>query len=98
MPLPLAGFAHSVASSTVGRCVAPSEIAGASFFALDDSPEQQLALGKIDIDLHGAKVRGGFSLVRTGKSSPESKGRERWLLVKRRDEYADPSWDIESPR
>ena len=61
-------------------------------------PEQQLALGKIDIDLHGAKVRGGFSLVRTGKSSPESKGRERWLLVKRRDEYADPSWDIESPR
>jgi hypothetical protein len=37
MPLPLAGFAHSVASSTVGRCVAPSENAGASFFALDDS-------------------------------------------------------------
>ena len=61
-------------------------------------PEQQLAQGKIDIDLHGAKLRGGFSLVRTGKCSAESKGRERWLLVKRRDEYADPSWDIESPR
>jgi bifunctional non-homologous end joining protein LigD len=56
-------------------------------------PEQQL-----DIVLHGVKLRGGFSLVRTGKASPESDERERWLLVKRRDEYADPSWDIKSPR
>jgi bifunctional non-homologous end joining protein LigD len=24
--------------------------------------------------------------------------KERWLLVKHRDEYADPSWDIENPR
>src|ERR1700726_3961495 len=36
-------------------------------------PEQQLAQGKIDIVLHGVKLRGGFSLVRTGKASPESK-------------------------
>src|ERR1700722_8102453 len=34
-------------------------------------PEQQLAQGKIDIVLHGVKLRGGFSLVRTGKASPE---------------------------
>src|SRR3984893_423454 len=61
-------------------------------------PEQQLAQGKIDIVLHGVKLRGGFSLVRPGKASPESKGRERWLLVKRRDQYADPLWDIKSPR
>ena len=61
-------------------------------------PEQQLARGKIDIDLHGTKLRGGFSLVRTGKSSRQSTVRERWLLIKHRDEYADLSWDIESPR
>ena len=49
-------------------------------------PEQQLARGKIDIDLHGTKLRGGFSLVRTGKSSRQSTVRERWLLIKHRDE------------
>jgi bifunctional non-homologous end joining protein LigD len=59
--------------------------------------EEQLAQSKIDIDLHGAKLRGGFTLVCVGKPSLES-DRQRWLLVKHRDEYADPSWDIESPR
>jgi bifunctional non-homologous end joining protein LigD len=60
--------------------------------------EQQLARGKIDFELHGVKLRGGFTLVRTGKSSIDANGRERWLLIKQRDEYADPSWDIENPR
>jgi bifunctional non-homologous end joining protein LigD len=59
-----------------------------------NSPSEQLARGKIDIVLHGTKLRGGFTLVRTGMVSQK----ERWLLVKQRDEYADPSWDIESPR
>jgi hypothetical protein len=60
--------------------------------------EQQLARGKIDFELHGVKLRGGFTLARTGKSSIDANGRERWLLIKQRDEYADPSWDIENPR
>src|SRR5258705_9650186 len=29
-------------------------------------PGQQLAQGKIDVELHGAKLRGGFTLVRSG--------------------------------
>jgi bifunctional non-homologous end joining protein LigD len=61
-------------------------------------PEQQLAKGKIDVELHGIKLRGGFTLVRTGKRSADSRGKERWLLIKHRDEHADPSWNIESPR
>jgi bifunctional non-homologous end joining protein LigD len=44
--------------------------------------------------LHGTKLRGGFSLLRTGMVGQK----ERWLLVKQRDGYADPSWDIESAR
>ena len=59
-------------------------------------PERQLARGKIDVELFGAKLRGGFTLVRTGK--PGSGGKEQWLLIKQRDAYADPSWNIESPR
>jgi bifunctional non-homologous end joining protein LigD len=59
---------------------------------------KQLAQGKIDIVLHGIKLRGGFALVRTAKRSADPSGKERWLLIKERDEHADPSWDIESPR
>jgi bifunctional non-homologous end joining protein LigD len=58
--------------------------------------QEQLSRGKIDVELHGAKLRGGFTLIRTG--NPSSDPKERWLLIKQRDEYAEPSWDIESPR
>jgi bifunctional non-homologous end joining protein LigD len=61
------------------------------------SPNEQLARGKIDVMLHGHKLRGGFTLVRTGNGSPGAGRRERWLLIKHRDGYADPSWDIDSP-
>ena len=57
----------------------------------------QLARGKIDVLLHGKKLRGGFTLVRTQKGLKASRAKERWLLVKRRDQYADSSFDIASP-
>jgi bifunctional non-homologous end joining protein LigD len=61
-------------------------------------PNKQLARGKLDVELHGAKLRGGFTLVRTGKRSADPAGKEQWLLIKHRDEYADPAWDIEDRR
>ena len=66
---------------------------------LENRPlEEQLADGKIGIVLQGEKLRGGFTLVQIEKRSMNSSRRDQWLLIKRRDEYADPSWDIESPR
>src|SRR5690606_17123920 len=50
-------------------------------------PEEQLARGKIDVVLHGEKLRGGFTLIRTGRSSDDAGEGKRWLLVKHRDEY-----------
>ena len=61
------------------------------------APKEQLARGKIDVILHGKKLRGGFTLVRTGGRSTDPGEGRRWLLVKHRDGYADPSWSIESP-
>ena len=70
-----------------------------SYEPLDGNPpSKQLARGKIDVVLHGTKLRGGFTLFRTGTRPADVSQKERWLLVKHRDEYADPSWDIESPR
>jgi bifunctional non-homologous end joining protein LigD len=63
----------------------------------DVPPEEQLARGKIDVVLQGEKLRGGFTLVRTGRGLADPGEGKRWLLVKHRDEYADRSWDIERP-
>jgi bifunctional non-homologous end joining protein LigD len=60
-------------------------------------PDKELAQGKIDVELHGAKLRSGFSLVRPAMRSAAPGAMERWLLIKHRDAYADPAWDVEDP-
>ncbi len=44
-----------------------------------------MAGGHAVVELHGRKLRGAYALTRTGGSG----GRERWLLVKVRDESTD---------
>lgn len=53
-------------------------------------PEAGLAGGKLAFVLKGRKLRGGFVLARLarGRSGNE------WLLMKRKDAYADPSWRL----
>ena len=46
--------------------------------------------GHISFWLDGEKLRGGWSLTRTG----EKGGKESWIMVKRRDERADATVDI----
>jgi bifunctional non-homologous end joining protein LigD len=60
-------------------------------------PDKQIAHGKIDIVLHGQKLRGSFAVVRVGKGTVRASHEDRWLLIKRRDQYSDPSWNIEKP-
>jgi bifunctional non-homologous end joining protein LigD len=59
--------------------------------------DKQLGRGKIDVVLHGEKLRGGFTLIRRGRGSADAGWTDRWLLIKQRDEYADASWNIDSP-
>src|SRR3981081_682101 len=61
-------------------------------------PEQQLVDGKIHIVLRGEKLRGGVTLVKIERRSMNSSREDYWVLIKNRDEHADPSWDIESLR
>jgi len=61
-------------------------------------PEEQLARGKIDVVLDGKKLSGGFTLIQTGNRVAGSSDKKRWLLIKQRDERADPTWDIDSPK
>jgi bifunctional non-homologous end joining protein LigD len=59
--------------------------------------DQQLRRGKIEIVLHGHKLRGGFTLIKTAGRAAGRGQVKNWLLIKHRDEYADPSWNIEAP-
>jgi bifunctional non-homologous end joining protein LigD len=45
--------------------------------------------GKIDINLHGFKLGGAFTLVRTGgRRNADPKDAKNWLLIKKRDQFA----------
>jgi len=51
---------------------------------------QQLQRGEIKFSLNGEKLRGGFVLVKLKRSE---KGNE-WLLIKHKDAFEDPKWNI----
>ncbi|HZR30690.1 MAG TPA: non-homologous end-joining DNA ligase [Terriglobales bacterium] len=53
-----------------------------------------LEKGDLKFVLHGQKLKGGFVLARMRSRRPGSKGTE-WLLIKHRDEYAVPGYDID---
>ncbi|HUB34135.1 MAG TPA: hypothetical protein VMA31_13935, partial [Bryobacteraceae bacterium] len=52
----------------------------------------QLERGDLKFRLHGEKLKGEFAIVHM---KGRGKGNE-WLLIKKRDEFAVPGWDIES--
>jgi len=55
--------------------------------------------GKLDIAMHGFKMRGAYTLVRTHLQDGKGK-QENWLLIKKRDEFANDKDDLieEHPR
>jgi bifunctional non-homologous end joining protein LigD len=53
--------------------------------------QEQLARGDLKFRLHGEKLNGEFALV---LMKGRGKGNE-WLIIKKRDQYAAPGWDIE---
>ena len=58
----------------------------------DPDPGAAVAAGELHARLHGEKLRGTFVLIRTG-------GKDNWLLLHKRDEYAVDGWDPqEHPR
>ncbi|MDQ4035165.1 MAG: DNA ligase D [Chloroflexota bacterium] len=62
-----------------------------------ETPDAAAALrnGEIKFVLHGEKVRGRFTIVRTDGRGAGDDGREKWLLLHKRDETAVDGWDAE---
>jgi bifunctional non-homologous end joining protein LigD len=61
--------------------------AGGGADALRDGYER----GDLKVVLHGKRLKGGWVLVRMRR---DDGGRAQWLLIKHRDEYADPDYDV----
>jgi bifunctional non-homologous end joining protein LigD len=49
-----------------------------------------VASGELHADVHGHKLRGRLVLVRRGR---DRSGKDQWLLLHKRDEYAVAGWD-----
>ncbi len=58
------------------------------------SLEDALGRGRANVWIEGRKIRGGYSLVRTGGAPPAARpARRGWLLIKMNDAEADPGRD-----
>jgi bifunctional non-homologous end joining protein LigD len=55
-----------------------------------DDPAAAIAGGELHADVHGHKLRGRLVLVRRGR---DRSGKDQWLLLHKRDEYAVEGWD-----
>ena len=62
-------------------------------FMPEIDPREGLRGGEIKFSLQGYKLRGAFTLVKTGgrgpKGSPSARGGDDWLLIKKRDAWTE---------
>src|SRR5918911_3314363 len=54
-----------------------------------DDPLKEYERGRMKFELEGEKLRGAFNLIRLGSREGQ------WLLIKSRDEYAEPGYELE---
>lgn len=62
---------------------------GSYILLAGDDPLTALKSGKLKFRLEGEKLRGEFNLIRLGGKQ------DQWLLIKGRDEHAQPGWQLE---
>jgi bifunctional non-homologous end joining protein LigD len=65
---------------------------GTYTLAEGDDPVDEIAHGKIKFILRGKKLHGMFTLVKIKSHGGEAG--EPWLLIKDKDEFVDPSYDV----
>lgn len=63
----------------------------------DWPPDRSIARGELKFTLRGKKLRGSFVLVqiRSSRSGGKPNKGNEWLLIKHKDEFANPKWKVE---
>jgi bifunctional non-homologous end joining protein LigD len=90
-PLPYADFEGVIPEGQYGAGTVMVWDQGSFEVVGDRAVAVQLVGGELKFLLRGEKLRGGFVLVKLRRSE---KGNE-WLLIKHRDPWADPTWEID---
>lgn len=55
-----------------------------------EDPDEGFREGKLKFIVHGKRLKGGFALVRLRSDTGRKQGKENWLLIKEKDEFARP--------
>lgn len=58
-----------------------------------DDPGKSVKQGELKFRLNGEKLRGRFTLVKIRSDEPR---KDDWLLIHKKDEAADPEWDVDA--
>ncbi|MAM62978.1 DNA ligase D [Maritimibacter sp. UBA3975] len=89
---------HPVAYGGFEGTIPENEYGGGTVMLWDNGwweplhdPEEGLKEGKLHFRLHGARMKGGWALIRMRAKKGER--RENWLLIKERDDFAGRSAD-----
>lgn len=90
-PLDYASFEGVIPKGNYGA--GPVMVWDAGYFEPTGDVHAMLQKGDLKFTLHGEKLKGEFALVRI-KSPQDPKGKP-WLLIKHKDEAADPRWRID---
>ena len=91
-PLEYGGFEGNIPEGNYGAGSVMLWDRGAFELVGEMPAAPQLERGDLKFRLHGEKLKGEFAIVHM---KGRGKGNE-WLLIKKRDEFAVPGWDIES--
>src|SRR4051794_4354131 len=59
-----------------------------------DDPADAIKRGELHFDLFGEKLRGRFLLLRRDRDGGGA-GKDQWLLLHKKDEFAEPGWSPE---
>src|SRR5690349_23810838 len=90
-PLDYGGFEGNIPAGNYGAGSVMLWDRG-TYELLGDLPAKaQMERGDFKFRLHGQKLKGEFAIV---LMKGRGKGNE-WLLLKKKDDFADPQWDIE---
>ena len=61
----------------------------------EPSAQEQLDRGDFKFELHGTKLKGAFAIVHIKASAKRSSKSNEWLLIKKKDDFVVPQYDIE---
>ncbi len=82
------GFEGTLAEGTYGA--GEVRIWDEGEYETETDPQKQYDKGKLVFELYGAKLRGGFTLVKMHNQE------KNWLLIKKDDIFADPNWELQT--